>query len=152
MDLGAIQPQLEACFAGRPVVLAYLFGSHAAGSARRDSDVDVAVLLADSLSIEQRYAERLGLIGALMRLLGTDDVDVTVLNEAPVSLAMAVLRSGDLLYCAGTRERVEYQVRITREYDDTRSGRRILRDAMHSRIRTGRFGKLPRPPTLRQLR
>lgn len=35
-------------FADQPVTFAYLFGSHARGDARADSDVDVAVRLSDA--------------------------------------------------------------------------------------------------------
>jgi predicted nucleotidyltransferase len=44
------EPQFDAIFEDTPVLVAYLFGSHAAGRASSASDRDVAVLLAPGLS------------------------------------------------------------------------------------------------------
>jgi uncharacterized protein len=70
------------------VVFGYLFGSRGSGQPGPLSDVDVAVYLEEGDDIG---ITRLGLIGALTRHLGTDDVDVVVLNTAPIALAGRVL-------------------------------------------------------------
>lgn len=141
MDLNALRPQLEGVFAQRPVRLAYLFGSQVKGRAHADSDVDVAVLLNESLTADERFAERLTLIGALSRLFRTDNVDVAILNEASPLLCYNVLRDGVLLYCADESARVAFQVRALRTYEDTAPLRRMLAEAMERRIRAGTFGK-----------
>jgi predicted nucleotidyltransferase len=46
------------------VELVYLFGSQATGQTHTDSDVDIAVLLNDGLTVDERFAARLSLIGA----------------------------------------------------------------------------------------
>jgi predicted nucleotidyltransferase len=123
------------------VLLAYLFGSQTTGQTHAASDIDVAVLLATSLTADERFAIRLTLIGALSCHLGTDNVDVVILNEASPLLAYAVLRNGVLLYCSDEDTRVEFQVRTLRTYEDTAPLRRLLAEAMAERIRTGTFGK-----------
>jgi predicted nucleotidyltransferase len=141
MDLEALRPELQALFARRPVRLAYLFGSQTTGRTHSESDVDIAVLLDAALTLDERYAERLALIGDLMRVFATDDVDLVILNEAPPLLAFEVLRGGVLLYCPDDSERVEFQVRTLLEYEATEPLRRLLAEAMERRIREGSFGK-----------
>jgi len=69
--------------AGPHVSSAYLFGSHAAGRAHRESDVDVGVLVSWKLDRGQRFEERVRLAGALPGKVGGRPVDVVVLNDAP---------------------------------------------------------------------
>ena len=76
---------------------AYLFGSQARGDAHRQSDVDVAVYIDKSLADEGHWGYRAELTTALMDALGTNDVDVVVLNQAPPLLYHRVLRDGVLL-------------------------------------------------------
>lgn len=141
MNVDELRPKLELILAARPVRLAYLFGSHAAGRARADSDIDVAVLLDGSLSAEERFEERMHLIGELQTLFRTDDVDIVILNEAAPLLAFEVLRNGKLLYCVDPNDRVEFQVRTVREYEDTAPLRKLLAEKLEQRIRAGTFGK-----------
>src|SRR5215831_8464645 len=141
MHVDALYPQLESLFRQHPVQLAYLFGSQATGHTHAESDVDVAVLLAASLTADERFTTRLTLIGALTRLFGTDKVDVVVLNEASPLLAYEVLRNGVLLYCPDDNTRVDFQVRALCAYEDTAPLRTLLAEAMVERLKAGTFGK-----------
>ena len=86
----ALEPRAE-------ILEAYLFGSRARGDAHGRSDVDVAVYIDKSLADEGRWGYRAELTTVLMDALGTNDVDVVVLNEAPPLLYNRVLRDGILL-------------------------------------------------------
>ena len=87
--------RLSRALAPRDEILeAYLFGSHARGQARPDSDVDVAVYVDEAAADEGHWGYRAELATDLMAALGTDDVDVVVLNEAPILLYHRVLRDG----------------------------------------------------------
>ena len=141
MDLDAFRQPLQGLFQQHPVRLAYLFGSQAARRTHPSSDVDVAVLLDESLTSDERFAERLRLLGDLSRIFGTDNVDLVVLNEAPPLLAYETLRHGVLLYCADAQTRIEFQVRTRRAYEDTMPLRRVLSEAMVARLKAGTFGK-----------
>ena len=76
------------------ILEAYLFGSHARGQARSDSDVDVAVYVDETAADEGHWGYCAELGTDLMAALGADDVDVVVLNEAPILLYHRVLRDG----------------------------------------------------------
>lgn len=69
-----------------------LFGSQADGTARRDSDVDVAVLPEDNLTFEQE----LFLNTDLMNILG--NVDMTNLRKASPLLMKQVVDNCQILY------------------------------------------------------
>lgn len=84
---GALEPRAE-------ILEAYLFGSHARGQARPDSDIDVAVYIDEERAEDGDWGYRAELATALMAALGADDVDVVVLNRAPVLLYHRVLRDG----------------------------------------------------------
>ena len=141
MDVDALGPQLESLFRQHPVQLAYLFGSQATGCTHAESDVDIAVLLAASLTADERFTVRLMLIGALSHLFGTDHVDVVVLNESSPLLAYEVLRNGVLLYCSDDNTRVDFQVRALCAYEDTAPLRTLLAEALVERLKAGTFGK-----------
>ena len=76
------------------ILEAYLFGSRARGRARRDSDVDVAVYVDEARTRDSAWGYRAELTTDLMVALGTNDVDVVVLNRAPILLYHRVLRDG----------------------------------------------------------
>lgn len=83
----ALEPRAE-------ILEAYLFGSHARGQARPDSDIDVAVYIDEERAEEGDWGYRAKLATALMAALRADDVDIVVLNRAPVLLYHRVLRDG----------------------------------------------------------
>ena len=76
------------------ILEAYLFGSHARGRARRDSDIDIAVYVDEARARDGVWGYRAELTTDLMVALGTNDVDVVVLNRAPILLYHRVLRDG----------------------------------------------------------
>lgn len=83
------------------MVSAYLFGSHAAGRAHRESDVDVGVLLAYETYPDRRsrFEARLRLSARIGSALATNAVDLVVLNDAPPTLARAIIRNGRRVCC-----------------------------------------------------
>jgi predicted nucleotidyltransferase len=83
------------------VVSVYLFGSHAEDRAHRESDVDIGVLLDRSVlpGARDRFEAGLQLSSRLQSALGTRDVDVVVLNDAPPGLGRSVVSRGLRLLC-----------------------------------------------------
>jgi len=82
----------------RSIKLAYLFGSHARGTAGPLSDYDIAVY-ADSHDEQKLGSLKLTLIGDISSLLNTDAIDIVMLNtcEQP-ELKYAIISEGTLLY------------------------------------------------------
>jgi predicted nucleotidyltransferase len=96
------------------VLLLYLFGSRAGGRAGPGSDYDLGILLdrrADSPARRARLAHDLAVV------LGTSEVDVVFLNQAPPELAFAVIQ-GRLIYEGDPATRVEYEAYVMSRYGD----------------------------------
>jgi uncharacterized protein len=99
------------------VKLVYFFGSRAKGKESALSDYDFAVYL-DEKDPKSRFDTRLDLMAKLSRSIGTDGVDVVVLNdtESP-ELKYSIVTEGMLLY-----EEEPYKLfiepRILNEYFD----------------------------------
>lgn len=93
-----LQARLTRALEPRPEILdAYLFGSQARGDAGALSDIDVAVFIDENLAEPGPYGYDAELITDLMTELGTNDIDVVLLNRAPPLLYHRVLRDGELL-------------------------------------------------------
>jgi len=99
VSVSQIQAALEPH--SRALAAAYVFGSHARGTAHRESDLDVAVLF-DRQALPdagQRQEEVERLRVGLMEALRMNRVDVVSLNDAPPELAKAVVDSGRRVVC-----------------------------------------------------
>jgi predicted nucleotidyltransferase len=96
------------------VMCAWLFGSEARGTARADSDVDVAVLWFDA---QQPLERALDLEAALSVRLGRE-VQVIIGHRAPADLVRRVLRDGVLLVDRDRSQRLAFEVRKRNEYYD----------------------------------
>lgn len=104
------------------VAAAYLFGSHARGAPRADSDVDVGVVLHPALLTDRATQHRLALELAsdLIATTHCNAVDVVVLNQASPELSSTVVTQGRRLYLADPE--VDHQFRRTAQlrYADLR--------------------------------
>ncbi|MGI8845354.1 MAG: type VII toxin-antitoxin system MntA family adenylyltransferase antitoxin [Thermoleophilaceae bacterium] len=128
-----------------PVVAAYLFGSQASGAAGPLSDVDVAVVTASPAPASPGVAPR-GELRAQLRAtaagaLGTEEVDLVLLDGAPPLLCHRVLRGGVLLLDRNPRERVRFETRALLDYLDTAPLRETLAAGRRERLVEGRFGR-----------
>ncbi len=98
------------------VLAAWLFGSAARGEAGAESDLDLAVLLAedppstlDGLKLD--LADELSLAAGRR-------VDLVVANRVPVDLVHRVMRDGVLLLDRDPGARIHFEVRARNEYFD----------------------------------
>lgn len=106
--------EIERAFTGAGVTVAYLFGSRATGRATQRSDADVAVLCERPLGLRARGH----LANALADALGVTEVDLVVLEEAPLELRGRVVQEGRLIYSSDEPRRVAFEVRTRSEYFD----------------------------------
>jgi len=114
MRLPSLAQALERC---PGVVFAYLFGSGAAGHLQPLSDVDVAVYLEDGVDAVNA---RLEAIGAVTAHLGTDEVDLVVLNTAPTALVGRILGSRRVLFDRDPFRRHRFESQALRTFMDWR--------------------------------
>lgn len=107
-------------FEREPIRFAYLFGSVATGRARPDSDVDVAVYLDSAVAPEDYLDCSIRLAGALSDFSGVGNIEVLVLNEAPLDLLGHAVTERLLLYSRDESFRVRYESLTLRQYWDWR--------------------------------
>ena len=113
--LATLGHALEAC---PDVVFAYLFGSAATGNLRPLSDVDIAVYLdetADPVDV------RLDVLGMVTKHLGTDEVDLVVLNTAPTALSGRILGTRRVILDREPFRRHRFESLALRKFFDFRS-------------------------------
>ncbi len=118
MSRARIDEQLRRCLADNPreLVAAYLYGSAARGTEGPESDVDVAVLLAEP---PPPTLEGLPLdLEASLESAVQRPVSVLVLNGAPPDLVHRVLRDGTLLLDRDRSRRIQFEVQSRNEYFD----------------------------------
>ncbi len=130
--MDALQSQITAAL--RPLSqlrVAWLFGSRVKGTARPDSDLDLAVVLPRDLGADARLHLRLSIIAALTDALGPlgERTDVVDVEEADPAVAFAALSEGVLLLARSEDERVEAAVRIMKRHADDLPRRLLFRSA-----------------------
>jgi predicted nucleotidyltransferase len=119
--LNGLSEAIETACPGAEFV--YLFGSVAAGARGPRSDVDLAIHVAPC---EDAHAVRLAAARAASRQLGTDAIDVVLLNSAPVSVAGRVLLTRQVLLDRNPYARHRYESCTARLFQDFRIRERRL--------------------------
>jgi predicted nucleotidyltransferase len=128
------------CSARDDIVLAYVFGSVAAGTAGSNSDVDIAVLLPyEGTDRVSRFRAQLDLTGRLERVFHARRVDVLILNDAPYALAARSALNGRIAYGDDRSERDEFEIRTFNLYAEFRRVEEDHMRGMIERVRSGEF-------------
>ena len=125
-------------FAGTPVLFAYLFGSAATGRSRPDSDLDIAVYLEPRIDAGCYLDLSLDLAGRLSEASRLGNVDLLILNEAPLPILGRVVQERVVLYSRDEPARVHFESRSLREFFDFEIharplDRKFLRDIAEGR-------------------
>lgn len=107
------------------VIAFYAFGSLAAGALKPLSDLDFGVLLNHRLDKRQRFDKHLELIGIFTGTFRTDEIDLIVMNDAPIRTAFQILKTGKMLACNDVRSLTAFHESLVKKYLDFKS----MRDA-----------------------
>jgi uncharacterized protein len=112
-----LHDRLRIALAGGPALrIAILFGSRARGTARADSDVDVAILPAsEDLSLAEEHA----LAADLERAAGAP-VDLVRLDHASAALEWRVARDGVVLLSDPPQAAIRFRARAGIAHDEVR--------------------------------
>lgn len=125
------------------VVAVYLFGSVARETRRKLSDVDIAVLTRGARASRSRRAARslTVYVQAACDALGTDRVDVVLLDRAPIVLRHEVFREGKPLLVRDPEALSRFRLESSRVYLDTIPLRRTFEEAFFRRVRRNGFAR-----------
>lgn len=113
-EKSAIRVITEVLDSRSDVLVGYLFGSRARGSAGVGSDYDVGVLFRESGSNPDRDEA----LAHRLREALDGGVHVVSLGSAPIELAYAVIAEGVDVFCRSEAERVEYEAKVLAKYGD----------------------------------
>jgi hypothetical protein len=103
------------------LVFAYLFGGMVKDRPSPLSDVDIAVYVKDIKKLD--YLE---MFGKIADILGTDEIDLVILNNAPLSLAGRILQGRKVLVDKKPFVRHLFESRILREFFDFTIKERVI--------------------------
>lgn len=123
------------------VVAAWLFGSQARGRVGPLADIDIAVWLDPALAPRERFEQGLELSAEVARTLGTDEIDLVVLNDSPPLFQHRAMSVRAMLVEREHDDRVRLETRALLEYLDTAPLRRLADEAVRRRLEEGRFGR-----------
>ena len=87
------------------ILLAYIFGSQLKGKTGPLSDYDFAVFLSQKPSFQFKYK----LKNKLVDVLNTGQVDLIILNDAPVELKYKVIATGKIIFQKNSAAKVEFE-------------------------------------------
>jgi len=117
-----------------PVDAAYVFGSVARGVPTPLSDVDIALLLTNSLPAYERLKLELRVQGAIESEARLGSVDVRSLNDAPLLVRGRILQHGVLVYERNRSSRIAFEVSTRKQYFDFAPIASRLQDAFLEHI------------------
>ena len=133
--------KLVGVFASDPRLDAlWLFGSRARGEADALSDIDLAVLASANTDPASLWDLQLKWTGKAVEILATDEVAITVLNRARVTIREAVLRDARLLWARSSERVADFDAATAKEYLDIKPhleayDRDLLHQAAAGRLR-----------------
>jgi predicted nucleotidyltransferase len=98
------------------ILVAYVFGSRARGTARPDSDLDLAIALPRDLADTERGRVKLQVIDALTAALGAlgERADIVDLDRAGSAVAFSAISGGQCVFVRDRADRVRLEARIAR--------------------------------------
>ena len=120
----------------RPVRLAYLFGSAATGQMTPFSDVDIALVVNEDHTFKHsRLQFELEIEDELAARCELNQIDVRVINAAPLLLRGKVVTHGRLLFARSVDMRLDFETRTRMEYFDFLPAAEFYRTAFFENLR-----------------
>lgn len=97
------------------VVFTYLFGSLTKGKVNPLSDIDIAIYLKEGADFSQ---EKMTILRNLIDILGTEEIDLVLLNIAPLTLKARIVGNKKILVDKDPFFRHSFESLVLREYFD----------------------------------
>ena len=97
------------------IVFAYLFGGLAKEKPMPLSDVDIAIYFLQGMDIVEK---RMEILGKLMMLLETEEIDLVILNTTSLTLKMKILEHKKVIVDNDPFLRYSYESLTMRKYFD----------------------------------
>lgn len=99
------------------VLVAYLYGSAVKGYERKDSDIDIGLLLSDDFEPDALYPAQIA--GEIKKKIGSKrEADVRVLNDRPFGFLFQVVKEGEVILSTDEGRRAEFESFVVNRYLD----------------------------------
>ncbi len=95
----------------KDILFAYVYGSVVYDPDLPGGDIDLAVYLKPS-DMKEYIKKEAELTAFLVSLLGTDEIDLRILNVLPLVLQYRILKEGILVLSQDEAERVEFETSV----------------------------------------
>jgi predicted nucleotidyltransferase len=115
-DILQLLPDAVGYLESHPQILfAYLFGGLARGKPQPLSDVDIAIYLRTGGKVAERKLE---ILGNLVTILQTDEIDLVLLNTAGLALVMNIVKARKIIVDKDPFSRHIFESVTMRKYFD----------------------------------
>lgn len=123
------------------VVFAYLYGSMAQGKGNKLSDIDIAIYIDESKKpVSGTFGYRSELITELQSLVERE-LDLVILSEVSLLLAVNILKKGKLLFTKSKKKRIQFHKHIMRKYLDFIPIYNLQEKYLKEDLEKGRYGR-----------
>ncbi len=119
------------------IIFGYIFGSYGMNKSSPLSDVDIAFYVSPG---KDAFEKKLAMMEEITSILKTDEVDIVILNEAPLVLCYQVLKTGRLLFSKDERLRLDFVNKVYNLYCDTEPLRKYAEANLLKRIKENKIG------------
>lgn len=142
IDLGArdrlvsrLREVLPRVLSNDPISLAYLYGSTVTGLTTPFSDIDIALVTDEEMAPLDRLNLMLRVRIDLEEECDSPDIDVRVINDAPLILQGKVVTDGIPVYVKDERRRIEFETSTRMRYFDYLPVHRARQDIFFENLR-----------------
>lgn len=131
IDTEKIKPKIERTAKEYNLSLVILYGSHAKGTAKKESDIDIAVLGLKPI----KFKKLTDLNNEFADIFGMKEIDVKSLHRIDPLFRFQVMRDGVLLY-GKSRDFNSFRAYAFRDYFDSQDFLRLKETLIKKRLRT----------------
>ena len=96
------------------ISLIYIFGSFAKRTNRKNSDIDMAILIDGEVGVYTK----LNILGSLVDIFKREDIDLVILNNVNEVLRFQVIKHGKVIYMESLYTKVMFESKTMSEYMD----------------------------------
>ncbi len=116
--------ELRKIFVKKPISLAFLFGSRIQGNVNKFSDYDIAILIEEDFYQKNNinppiiFSLKMDLLDELFRFFKSENVDLIILNEAPIFLQYKIIRYSKLIFSPDLNSLYRFKAQVVSEFLD----------------------------------
>lgn len=129
-------------FVKNKVVLAFLFGSVTKGKINKLSDLDIGVVLDQSIAPEKYYQTRIALLDKIGRIYKNRPIDLAILNDANPLLSHLAINRGKVIYYQNEMQKILFQTNNLKKFDDALYLRKTYYHYLSQRVKDNVLGEI----------